>query len=412
MSIWRKRIVRNCISACLALGLALAAGAARAAPDLPVRHVVQSGDTLSALAEQYGSTVPALVAANALPDPDLLPVGRVLIVPPASAPVLAVEVKPGDTLPAIAQRIGVQPALLRQLNGLEPGDHLLAGQDLLLPADPAQPSPALPPGPLTAIEVWPDPARQGETLLVRLRTAEPLSLTVRFEGQTPGLYPAAGDASWTLLAVYALAEPGPRFLDVSWQTASGDRGALRWPVRVGAGDYETFDIVLPPDKGDLLDPELVRAEAEKLAAIWGGPQGQPAWRGRFRQPIGQEFPTSAPFGQRRSYNGGPVNGFHGGQDFAAPEGTPVLAPAAGQVVLAEPLVVRGNAVVIDHGAGLFSGYWHLSSIAVSQGQAVQPGDLIGLVGTTGLSTGNHLHWEMRLHGIAVSPMQWLTRILP
>jgi murein DD-endopeptidase MepM/ murein hydrolase activator NlpD len=90
----------------------------------------------------------------------------------------------------------------------------------------------------------------------------------------------------------------------------------------------------------------------------------------------------------------------------------VVAPAAGTVVLAEPLVVRGNAVVIDHGAGQYTGYWHLSQLVASAGQSVKPGDLIGLVGTTGLSTGNHLHWEMRLHGVAVDPLQWVQQVFP
>jgi murein DD-endopeptidase MepM/ murein hydrolase activator NlpD len=86
---------------------------------------------------------------------------------------------------------------------------------------------------------------------------------------------------------------------------------------------------------------------------------------------------------------------------------PIYAPAAGTVVLAERLTVRGNAVVIDHGLGLFSGYWHQSQLAVVVGQEeVQAGDLIGFSGDTGLVTGPHLHWEMRLNGIAVEPLQW------
>jgi murein DD-endopeptidase MepM/ murein hydrolase activator NlpD len=82
------------------------------------------------------------------------------------------------------------------------------------------------------------------------------------------------------------------------------------------------------------------------------------------------------------------------------------------VVLAEPLVVRGNAVVIDHGMGLFSGYWHQSQLVVQAGQEVQAGDLIGYVGDTGLATGPHLHWEVRLNGIAVEPLQWIQQVIP
>ena len=180
---------------------------------------------------------------------------------------------------------------------------------------------------------------------------------------------------------------------------------IRWPIQVADVDYPSFNIELPREKGDLLDPLLVRAENEKVAAIWGQPETEPAWRGRFRRPIAEEFLTSAHFGQRRSYNSGPMNSFHAGQDFSALEGTPVYAPAAGLVVLAEPLVVRGNAVIVDHGAGLYSGYWHLVDLAVTPGQPVQPGDLPGHVGTPGLSTRNHLDWGLRLHGVADAQLQ-------
>lgn len=224
--------------------------------------------------------------------------------------------------------------------------------------------------------------------------------------------PLRNQRYWALIGLHALTQPGVVGLNVSWQEEDGARGVVRWPVQVVDGGYPTYDIVLPPEKGDLLDPELVRAEAERLAAIWNSPEAEPAWQGRFLRPVADEFVTSAPFGQRRSYNSGPVSSFHTGQDFAAPEGAPVIAPAAGTVVLAEPLIVRGNAVVIDHGYGVYSGYWHLSAIEVAKGQPVQPGDLIGLVGTTGLSTGNHLHWELRLHGAAVAPLQWLDQVFP
>jgi murein DD-endopeptidase MepM/ murein hydrolase activator NlpD len=64
-------------------------------------------------------------------------------------------------------------------------------------------------------------------------------------------------------------------------------------------------------------------------------------------------------------------------------------------------------VIIDHGRGLFTGYWHLSEMVVEVGQQVDTGDLLGLVGNTGLSTGAHLHWELRIYGIAVDPMQFI-----
>ena len=148
-----------------------------------------------------------------------------------------------------------------------------------------------------------------------------------------------------------------------------------------------------------------------MAALWSRLSTRPLWEGTFSQPLATTRITS-PFGTRRSYNDGPVSGFHGGTDFGAGSGTPIYAPAAGRVVLADELIVRGNAVLIDHGVGVFSGYWHQSNLAVKVGQDVQRGDLIGYVGDTGLVTGAHLHWEMRVGGIAVDPMQWTEMPIP
>jgi len=75
--------------------------------------------------------------------------------------------------------------------------------------------------------------------------------------------------------------------------------------------------------------------------------------------------------------------------------------------MAEPMAIRGNAVIIDHGRGVLTGYWHLSEMYVVEGQEVSAGDTIGLVGTTGRSTGAHLHWELQINGVAVDPMQFL-----
>jgi murein DD-endopeptidase MepM/ murein hydrolase activator NlpD len=82
------------------------------------------------------------------------------------------------------------------------------------------------------------------------------------------------------------------------------------------------------------------------------------------------------------------------------------------IVLAEPLFVRGGAVIIDHGAGVYSNFWHMSQIDVKPGDVVETGDQLGLVGTTGLSTGAHLHWEIRVNAIAVNPLQWTEQTFP
>jgi murein DD-endopeptidase MepM/ murein hydrolase activator NlpD len=123
-------------------------------------------------------------------------------------------------------------------------------------------------------------------------------------------------------------------------------------------------------------------------------------------------PVTSPFGSRRSYNGGALQAIHAGTDFAALPGAAVYAPAAGVVALAEPLTVRGNAVIIDHGWGIFTGYWHLESLNVRAGALVQTGDVIGTVGSSGRSTGPHLHWELFVQGVQVDPLQWTKQSFP
>lgn len=406
----RTRVTLSTSALILTLLIGLSGPAVAASP--PPRHMVRPGDTLSALADEYATTVPAIKVANLLPDSDTLPVGRVLVMPRASEPLIPIEVGPFDTLAGLARRYHTSVQVLRELNEMRPAERLIVGQDLLVRPWPPEPSLALPPGPLTRVQIRPAVARQGTTLLVRVHSSRPLSVSIRFGQQLISLRAGRPNHYWGLVAVHALAEPGTAHLEIRWQDEKGQTGKVGWPVEVVAGGYGSYNVVLPPEKSSLLDPRLIRAEAERLAALWTTADSGPAWSGRFRWPLPKEAPTTAPFGQRRSYNGGPVTSFHTGQDFAAPEGTPVVAPAAGTVVLAEPLQVRGNAVIIDHGAGLFTGYWHLSKIAVKVGQRVEPGQLLGRVGTTGLSTGAHLHWEMRLHGVAVDPLQWTRQTFP
>lgn len=135
----------------------------------------------------------------------------------------------------------------------------------------------------------------------------------------------------------------------------------------------------------------------------------PLWQGMFWLPI--NAPSSGGFMVARRYPDG-TTGFHEGLDYATAYNAPVVAAAHGVVALAEPLDVRGNAIYIDHGAGVFSGYFHLSQILVEPGQAVERGQLIGRVGSTGLSTGPHLHFEIRVNGYNVSPWQWLNFEFP
>jgi murein DD-endopeptidase MepM/ murein hydrolase activator NlpD len=128
-------------------------------------------------------------------------------------------------------------------------------------------------------------------------------------------------------------------------------------------------------------------------------------RGTLDVPVEATRRTSG-FADRRLYSytdGGSSRSLHNGVDLAAPVGTPVIAAGAGRVVLARARIITGNSVVIEHLPGVFTLYYHLDEIDVEEGQRLYGGQRIGTVGMTGLATGPHLHWELRVGGVAVDP---------
>ena len=113
-----------------------------------------------------------------------------------------------------------------------------------------------------------------------------------------------------------------------------------------------------------------------------------------------------------SYNGSSYSYFHTGLDILGNTGTEIYAPADGIVVFTGELTIRGNATLIDHGWGVYTGYAHQSELYVNAGDKVETGQLIGLVGDTGRVEGAHLHWEVIVGGVQVDPLDWLSNEYP
>lgn len=158
-------------------------------------------------------------------------------------------------------------------------------------------------------------------------------------------------------------------------------------------------------KGTPRSPQEIARRADEVARIAAARAGlQPAegWRQRFRWPVTGRI--SGVFGAQTIYAGEPGS-YHSGVDIARPAGTPVTAPADGIVVLASPpqFSVEGNLLIVDHGLGLSSAFLHLSRIDVPVGARVRQGQTLGAIGTTGRSTGPHLHWGVVWQGVRVDP---------
>ncbi|WP_156800494.1 M23 family metallopeptidase [Thalassoporum mexicanum] len=183
-------------------------------------------------------------------------------------------------------------------------------------------------------------------------------------------------------------------------------GSQAYNVNLQNRSYPTQSIWLSPSKSSIegTDHEFDRVDAFKKIV-----SPQKFWQGAFIRP--SQGSVSTVFGVRRYYNGEFANDYyHRGVDYAAGTGSPVFAPAAGYVRLVgtvgQGFQLHGNTVGIDHGQGVLSIFIHLSRINVKEGDFVQPGQVIGAVGSTGISTGPHLHWGLYVNNEAVDPVPW------
>lgn len=381
--------------------LSLAPARAPTAQPATVAYRVEPGDTWAALAIRTGLLAAELQALSGHINTDRQPpIGATIALPaaPADVPGQLSRVNEGG-LVATAVALGVSPWRLALANDFaspyEPG----LWRALHLPA--AGPLRELPIGAET-LALTPDAPVPGQALGVHLSLGDDgISPTVALDGR-PWAVAVRGDNAVAVGGTGAFAGPGEFELSVR----VGDGPVWRQPWLVTDREWVFQQLTLTGEAA-AIDQAAIEAERERLAALWSVVSPAPQWTEPFQLPINDYLELSADYGARRSYNGGPYRSYHEGTDFSAFAGTPVVAPAAGTVVLAEPLAVRGGAVIVDHGLGVYTGYYHLSSVIAELGQVVAPGDVLGEVGTTGLSTGNHLHWDLIVNGVWVDAMRWL-----
>lgn len=436
---------------------------------IPLVHIVSEGENLTYIASLYGITADEMLIANGMTVDDVLFVGRPLIVPgregeeieslyfiepgdtvmdvaaafnttetavsrtnnlinPAYAPPLgsslavmsrtgsafprAVNGVPhvaiaGESLTSIAAQYGLSPLALAEANDLSAYSQLFAGQRLRIPV--GENRYRFLPGEWADIDIQPFPIQQGDTLSIYVDNLLNGHPTGTFAAQTLHFTPY-DDGYIALIGLDAFTESD------TYTLALGGAGERPWTpyqldIPIFSSGYATQEIVVPDELDYLLAPEIRAGEDAILAGLYDEFIDEQYWDGLFQMPVTGTIITAG-YGDSRSYNGGPYEIFHSGVDFGGAVGTPIVAPANGVVTYAGEMALHGNTMVVNHGLGVVSAYFHLSEFTAQVGDAVAQGEQIAQGGGTGLSTGPHLHWDLRVNGQAVDGRQWLDTIFP
>ena len=220
-----------------------------------------------------------------------------------------------------------------------------------------------------------------------------------------------GPVYTTIMAVPTTAAAGNATLRIE----GGGKVLHTLEINIEHRGYKTETLNITSAMTDILtqpDPEKTR-QAEQMWAIWARTGTDIYTTGNFAMPVISNYQTSI-FGNRRTYvypSGRSSTSIHAGVDWRAPTGTPIMAPAAGKVVLSMLRITTGNTVVIEHMPGVYSLYYHMDKLWVSEGDMVMAGTRIGDAGATGFATGAHLHYEIRVSTENADPAIFMTRTI-
>ena len=430
------------------------------------QYVVQSGDTLSKIATQFGISIPDLINANNISNPDYVNVGTVLNLPGIDWVDGLLDVRDvplGESFRSILRRYDLDANTLSRLGGIVSPSQLYVGYPLLLMIngdedlnsgralvgkqksvleiaaetginpwsiaaenqlnDPYlavtgdvlllpginDPGPGSLPSPLQ-FEVLGGNFVQGKTtVLVISAGGTSIQLSGNLLGQ-PLTFFDNGDGSYiTLQGIHVMAPTSIHPINIRGKMDDGSLFEYSQLVAVKSGGYPKESLTV---EASLLDPAVNEAEMKYITAIASPVTPNKMWSGVFQYPVQAGSQIKSSFGIRRSFNGSPYDYFHSGVDFGWEAGVDILAPTNGIVVFVGHLVIRGNTTIIDHGWGIYTLYAHQEKVLVSVGDTVKPGQLIGNIGNTGRSSGPHLHWELWVGGVQVEPLDWLYDVYP
>lgn len=255
----------------------------------------------------------------------------------------------------------------------------------------------IPKTPSPEVRLDPPEVLQGDLTILRLRAVpEGAEAKVDELAEQPQIFPLFGEQV-AFIGVPAAARPGEYPVEVRWPG-----GEWLGKLNVVRKSFTEDRLVVTEEQTAIYYDPRQAEEWRRLNLLRRQSHPEPLWRGAFAVPLSGTLKVTTYFGEIRFVNG-VETGRHSGMDFGVPTGTPILAPARGRVLMAERLIVTGWTILIDHGMGLFTLYFHCDSVDVKPGDLVESGDQIGRVGSTGFSTGPHLHWTASIGNVPVDP---------
>lgn len=438
-------------------------------------YTIQPGDSLGYIADIFDTTVNEIINLNKLTNPDLISPGQVLQIPSLAGYGGNIEIiytELGESYSLLPIIHGMDEEIFTQINKILSPSQIYVGTKLIILK--SDDSPIITPlakieqdftiietaieyavnpyslslinnksDPLGFLEneilfsqkgsssisldlfapelldvsLYPLPLVQGGTAAIAVDTKHSVNLSgsigefpLIFFSEEPGKY-------FALQGIHALAEPGLVEFSLKVSDQDGIEHNYAQQVLITPGLFDE-DPPLTVDPATI-DPSITDPENELVFELISQRSPIRYWSSGFKSPAYYQEYNSL-FGTRRKYNDDPKIYFHTGVDFAGGLTLPITAPAAGRVVFSGPLTVRGNAVFIDHGWGVYSGFFHQDTIVVKVGDIVESGQQIGTVGNTGrvngagdyYGAGAHLHWEIWVNGVQVDPLDWLSREYP
>jgi murein DD-endopeptidase MepM/ murein hydrolase activator NlpD len=379
-------------------------------------EIVNFGDSFRSLVRRTRIPLDLLKKLNHVVSPTEFYIGAGMIIPQREEGANLthrVTTGPDQSLLELALTGGTDPWTLASLNGLHgtwdglPGDSLYtagAGSEEQLPT-------GLPPA-FQSAEIRTLPLQQGSTAEIVVESAEDATLGGSLAEYPLHFLPLTGGRMVALQGIHAMLEPGVYPLQLDAEFPDGTTQSFQQLLVIPDAAFPKESLTVPAES---IDPAITTPEEEMVRAIISPVTETRRWQGQLALPVAEPFCIKDWFGTRRSFNLSDYDYFHAGMDYgicSIEKPFDIYAAAPGVVAFAGPLNVRGNATFLDHGWGVYTGYFHQEEIYVEVGEQVEAGLLIGKIGGTGRVTGPHLHFEVWVNGVQVDPQDWLTEAFP